>query len=205
MTEEERLLAGKIFNPVCQELVSIKRNAHNLSVEYGQTFEDETERRRDILERIVGHLGNNSRIQGPIFFNYGKHTSIGDNFFANYNFTVQDDGLVTIGDRVNIGPNVTLATPVHPMIAEERVGFSAGEREYIHPCYAKPITIGNDVWIAANVVICGGVTIGDGAVIGAGSVVNRDVPANTFAAGVPCRVIREITKADSMKNYPELL
>ena len=80
---------------------------------------------------------------------------------------------------------------------------AAGNDTYT--CYAKPVTIGNDVWFGANVVVCPGVTIGDGCVIGAGSVVTKDIPANCFAAGNPCRVIREITEADSMNNKPEIL
>ncbi len=205
MTQEERLLAGKVFNPVDPELVAVKHLAHNVSVDYSLTHEDETEKRRAMLESILGSLGQNARIQGPMAFNYGKHTFIGNNFFANFNFTVQDDATVTIGDRVNIGPNVTITTPFHPLIAAERGGFTANGVDYPHPCYAKPVVIGSDVWIGAGVVICGGVTIGDGAVIGAGSVVTRDIPANCVAVGVPCKKLRDITAADSMTLKPELL
>jgi len=205
MTQEERLLAGKVFNPVDPELVAVKRKAHKGSVAYSMTYEDETEKRTRILQDILGSMGTNVRIQGPIFFNYGNHTHIGDNFFANYNFTVQDDATVTIGDRVNIGPNVTITTPFHPLVAAERSGFTAEGKYYDHPCYAKPVTIGNNVWIGAGVTICGGVTIGDGAVIGAGSVVTRDIPANCVAVGVPCKVLREITEADSMVHKTDLL
>lgn len=205
VTEEEKLLAGKIFDPVSPELANRKRKAHTISVDYGMTHEDETEKRRAMLEDMLGGVGKNVRIQGPVFFNYGCHTFIDDNFFANYNFTVQDDACVTIGHRVNIGPNVTITTPFHPLVASERSGFSVDGKEYPHPCYAKPVRIGDDVWIGAGVVICGGVTIGDGAVIGAGSVVTRDIPANTVAVGVPCRVMREVTGSDSMKYRPELL
>ncbi|MDE6998360.1 MAG: sugar O-acetyltransferase [Oscillospiraceae bacterium] len=205
MTEEKKLLARKIFNPVSPELAMRKQKAHNISVDYGMTHEDESEKRRAMLEDMLGQVGQNVRIQGPVFFNYGCHTRIGDNFFANYNFTVQDDAEVEIGQRVNIGPNVTITTPFHPLVASERAGFTAGGTEYPHPCYAKPIRIGDDVWVGAGVIICGGVTIGCGAVSGAGSVVTRDIPANTIAGGVPCRVMREITESDSMQYRPELL
>ena len=117
----------------------------------------------------------------------------------------EDDAPVTIGDDCNFGPNVTIVTPVHPMLAEERRTMIAADGEERHLCYAKPVTIGNDVWMGANVVVCPGVTIGDGCVIGAGSVVTRSIPPRTFAAGNPCRVIREITEADSMINHPERL
>lgn len=205
MTQHERLLNGKVFNPIDPELVEIKKPAHELSHEYSMTREDETERRTEILQQLLGGMGENVRIQGPVFFNYGKHTRIGNRFFANYNFTVQDDGPVIIGDDVNIGPNVTITTPFHPLIAQERRGFTAGGKEYPHPCYAKPVVIEQGVWIGAGVVICGGVTIGHGAVIGAGSVVNKNIPANTLAVGVPCRVLRPITEADAMENKSELL
>lgn len=205
MSPEEKIRAGVLFCPGEPELVAIKRKTHNLNVDYNQTHEDEVEKRTAILSEIIGEMGEGVRIQGPIAFHYGKHTKIGKNFFANFNFTVQDDGEVTIGDDCNFGPNVTIVTPVHPMVASERRLMRTGAGEEKRLCYAKPVHIGNDCWFGANVTVCPGVTIGDGCVIGAGSVVTRDIPANSFAAGVPCRVIREITEADSMAHMPEVL
>lgn len=205
MSPEEKIRAGVLFCPGEPELVAIKRKTHNLNVDYNQTHEDEVEKRAAILSEIIGEMGEGVRIQGPIAFHYGKHTKIGKNFFANFNFTVQDDGEVTIGDECNFGPNVTIVTPVHPMVASERRLMRTGAGEEKRLCYAKPVHIGNDCWFGANVTVCPGVTIGDGCVIGAGSVVTRDIPANSFAAGVPCRVIREITEADSMVHMPEVL
>ena len=176
-----------------------------MNVDYNQTHEDEFEKREAILREIIGEVGEGVRIQGPIAFHYGKHTKIGRNFFANFNFTVQDDGEVTIGDYCNFGPNVTIVTPVHPMVASERRAMLTAEGEAKTLCYAKPVHIGSDCWFGANVTVCPGVTIGDGCVIGAGSVVTRDIPANSFAAGVPCRVIREITGADSMVHMPQVM
>ena len=205
MSPEEKIRAGVLFCPGEPELVAIKRKTHNLNVDYNQTHEDEVEKRAAILSEIIGEMGEGVRIQGPIAFHYGKHTKIGKNFFANFNFTVQDDGEVTIGDDCNFGTNVTIVTPVHPMVASERRLMRTGAGEEKRLCYAKPVHIGNDCWFGANVTVCPGVTIGDGCVIGAGSVVTRDIPANSFAAGVPCRVIREITEADSMVHMPEVL
>lgn len=202
--EEEKIFAGKLFSPGDPELVAIKRRAHNLNVDYNQTYEDEFEKRDAILHEIIGEFGEGGRIQGPIAFHYGKHTKIGRNFFANFNFTVQDDGEVTIGDNCNFGPNVTIVTPVHPMVPEERRVMKGADGKEKHLCYARPVHIGSDCWLGAGVTVCPGVTIGDGCVIGAGSVVTRDIPANSFAAGVPCRVIREITEADSMIHKPEI-
>lgn len=205
MCEEDKINAGILFSPADPELRKIKLKTHNLNVDYNQTHEDETEKRAAILSEIIGEFGEGGFIQGPIAFHYGKHTKIGKNFFGNFNLTIQDDAEVSIGDNCNFGPNVTLVTPVHPMIAGERREMLNAQGEKKHFCYARPIHIGNDCWFGAAVTVCPGVTIGNGCVIGAGSVVTRDIPDNTFAAGVPCRVIREITERDSMKYKPEIL
>ena len=150
-------------------------------------------------------MGEGSFIQGPIAFHYGKHTKIGKNFFGNFNLTIQDDAPVTIGNDCNFGPNVTIVTPIHPMLPKERKALWDPAGVSRHACYAKPVYIGSDCWFGASVTVCPGVTIGDNCVIGAGSVVTRDIPPNSFAAGVPCRVIREITQADSLVHMPEVL
>lgn len=205
MTEEEKIDAGVLFYPEAPELVAIKSRTHILNVDYNMTHEDEVEKRERILHEIVGTLGRDVVLQGPIAFHYGKHTTIGDGVFANFNFTVQDDGGVVIGDGCYFGPNVTIVTPVHPLIASERKRMRTASGEERLLCYAKPVHIGQDCWFGAAVTVCPGVTIGDGCVIGAGAVVTRDIPANSFAAGVPCRVIRPITEADSMRHKPEIL
>lgn len=205
MGEEDRIMKGIVFSPGDPELRAIKLRTHNLNLEYNKTFEDETQRRRELLAQMVGEMGENGFIQGPVFFHYGKHTKIGKNFFGNFNLTIQDDGEVTIGDRCNFGPNVTIVTPIHPMVPEERVALLDPDGQPKRLCYARPVHIGNDCWLGANVVVCPGVTIGDGCVIGAGAVVTRDIPPRSFAAGNPCRVIREITEKDSMRYKPEIL
>lgn len=203
--EEERIFQGIVFCSGDPELVALKLRTHNLNVDYNNTYEDEYEKRAAILGEILGEMGEGTRIQGPIAFHYGKHTKIGRNFFGNFNLTIQDDGEVTIGDRCNFGPNVTIVTPIHPMVPEERNALLGPDGKPKRLCYAKPVHIGSDVWLGANVVVCPGVTIGDGCVIGAGAVVTRDIPPRTFAAGNPCRVIREITEQDSMAHKPEIL
>lgn len=205
MSEEEKINAGILFCPADPELKAIKLKTHKLNVDYNNTYEDETEKRAAILAEIIGAFGEGSFIQGPIAFHYGKHTKIGRNFFGNFNLTIQDDAEVTIGDNCNFGPNVTIVTPIHPMLPNERREMQTSNGDKKRFCYAKPVHIGNDCWFGASVTVCPGVTIGDNCVIGAGSVVTRDIPNNSFAAGVPCRVIREIGEADSMKYKPEIL
>ena len=205
MREEEKVLAGILFSPGHPELKEIKLRTHNLCSEYNRTFENEAEKRQELISNIFYEFGENGFLQGPIYIHYGKHTKIGNNFFGNFNLTIQDDAWVTIGDHCNFGPNVTIVTPVHPMLPLERRAILDGDGVAKHMCYAKPVKIGNDCWFGANVVVCPGVAIGDNCVIGAGSVVVKDIPNNSFAAGNPCRVIREITEADSMVNIPEVL
>ena len=160
-TEEKKIFAGVLFKPGDPELRQIKLRSHNLCSRYNRTFEDETEYRAELLGQILGHMGKNVFMQGPIFFHYGTHTSIGDNFFGNYNLTVQDDGPVTIGDNVNFGPNVTIVTPVHPMLPDERNCMLDAQGRPSRFCYARPVKIGNNIWFGANVTVCGGVTVGD--------------------------------------------
>lgn len=141
----------------------------------------------------------------PIHFHYGSHTKIGDNFFFHFHLVIQDDVQVKIGNNCFFGPNVTIVTPIHPLIASERKAMKTDDGRIGTLCYAKPVIIENDVWLCANVTIIGGVTIGEGSVIGAGSVVTKSIPPFTFAAGNPCKVIRAITEKDSMKYKEELL
>ena len=200
MTEEERIFSGMLFASEEPELIEKKLKAHRLSQEYSQSFEEEKEKRDRILHELLTEIGEGTFMLGPIRFHYGCHTKIGTHCFMNFNFTVQDDALVTIGNNNNFGPNVTIVTPMHPMIAEERRGMICSDGVERFLCYAKPVTIGNDCWFGANVVVCPGVTIGDNCVIGAGSVVTRDIPTNSFAAGVPAKVIRMITEQDSVRK-----
>ena len=200
MTEEERIFSGKLFASEVPELVEKKLKAHKLSQNYNSLYEDNVSGRNTILKELLGSIGEGTFMLGPIHFHYGCHTKIGHDCFMNFNFTVQDDAPVTIGNYCNFGPNVTIVTPLHPMLANERRGIVCSDGAERFLCYAKPVSIGNDCWFGANVVVCPGVTIGDNCVIGAGSVVTKDIPENSFAAGVPARVIRPITEADTIYN-----
>ena len=204
MTETEKMLAGKLYDPTDPELTKQRITAHRLSQVYNSTFEDETEKRADILRQLLPHMGKGCGFQGPIQFDYGIYTTVGTGSFANFNFTVLDCCPVTIGNNVFFGPNCSLMPPMHPLLPQERIIRRREDGTLYDLEYAKPITIEDDCWIAANVVVCGGVTIGRGCVIGAGSVVTRDIPAGSLAAGNPCRVIRPISGADSVELKREL-
>ena len=190
--EMKKMLAGEMYDPTNKELVRLRVKAHKLSKDYNDTYEDEIEKRLWILDQLIPNRGQNCFLQGPIQFDYGIFITVGDNFFANSNFTVIDTCPIKIGDNVFFGPNCTLATVVRPFDPDERRAKEKTDGSLYAMVYGKPITIGNDCWIASNVVICAGVNIGDGCVIGAGSVVTRDIPAGSFAAGNPCRVIRSV-------------
>ncbi len=205
MREEDKIKAGVLFCPTDPELKKIKQKTHNLNIDYNSTYEHDEERRAQIINEMVGEIGEGWYIQGPVYFHYGKHTRIGKNFFGNFNLTIQDDAEVTIGDRCAFGPNVTIVTPLHPLLPDERTLMIADDGQKKRLCYAKPVHIGNDCWLGAGVTVCPGVTVGNNCVIGAGSVVTRDIPDNSLAFGVPCRVIRRITEADSMKYKPDIL
>jgi maltose O-acetyltransferase len=199
LTEEEKIFAGKLFDARTKELRDIKHKAHILCQKFN-LMDEYDENRLPLIREFIGKIGVKYHFQGPIQFNYGCHTFIGENFFANFNTTILDDGRIYIGDNVMFGPNVSLMASTHPLIAEERIAMKYEDGHVSMSEYAEEIHIGNNVWIACNVVVCGGVHIGDNAVIGAGSVVTKDIPSNYLACGVPCKPVRPITKDDSKMN-----
>lgn len=198
MTEEEKIFAGKMFDPRKQELKDIKHKAHIACQKFNAMDEYDPQRSR-VIGEILGKTGKVYYFQGPVQFNYGCHTFIGENFFANFNLAVMDDGPIYIGDNVCFGPNVSLMATNHPLIAQERMGLDEQGRTTMAE-FAEEIRIGNNVWIACNATVIGGVTIGDNVVIGAGSVVTKDIPAGYLAYGNPARPVRPITEADSKKH-----
>lgn len=196
MNEEEKIFAGKLFDASVPELRGIKHKTHALCQKYNDLDEDDKERAA-IIKEFIGSIGKRYFMRGPIRFNYGKHTFIGDNFGANFNLTVMDDGKIFIGNNVMFGPNVSLLATSHPLIAEERVSCRFPDGHVGVSEYAEEIHIDDNVWIASSAVVLGGVHIGEGAVIGAGSIVTKDIPAHHLAYGNPCRPIRLITEKDS--------
>lgn len=204
MTEKEKMIRGKLYDPSDKELEALRLQAHRLSKDYNDTYEDEEEKREEILSKLIPNRSDGVYIQGPIQFDYGVFTTLGKNFYANFNLTVLDVCPVTIGDNVLIGPNCSIMTPVHPFRYQDRNIRQREDGSLYDYEYAKPITIKENCWLAANVTVCGGVTINEGCVIGAGSVVTRDIPPNSLAAGNPCKVIRQITEDDAIELKKEL-
>ena len=203
VSEKEKMLQGKIYDPSDDELAALRKKAHKLSRLYNQLDEDDPERER-LLQDLIPNMGQGVYLQGPIQFDYGCNTTMGDDVFANFNLTVLDVCPVKIGSSTYFGPNVSIMTPIHPLLGEERKIFTNAKGNRTDMEYAKPIVIGSNCWIATGVIICGGVTIGDNVVIGAGAVVTHDIPSGVLAAGIPCKVIRKLTEEDSIYKNKNL-
>lgn len=196
MKEEEKIFAGKLFDCRIKELRDVKHKAHELCRKFNN-MDEYDEARLPLVKEFIGSIGEKYYFQGPIQFNYGSHTFIGENFLANFNLLVMDDGKVFIGDNVMFGPNVSILCTNHPLIADERIRMEYEDGHVSMSEFAGEIHIEDDVWLAANVTVIDGVTIGKGSVVGAGSVVTRDIPAGWLAVGVPAKPIRKITEKDS--------
>ena len=178
------MLAGMVYNATTPELIAELQAIREVLYEFNSLRPSETQRMKDILKGLLGRVADDDFIiNQPFRCDYGKQISIGKRFFANFNFTVLDEARVTIGDDCFIGPNVSIYTACHSTDPIER-----NTRQE----WAKPVTIGNNVWIGGSVTILPGVTIGDNVTIGAGSVVTHDIPSNTVAVGNPCKVIKTL-------------
>jgi len=182
-SEKDKMLAGELYDPLDAELVQARERARDWCQDLNATREKDQEVRRRILRELFGKGGDSVWMQPPFFCDYGSNIELGQRVFFNFNCVVLDVCLVKIGDYTLFGPAVQIYTATHPMEAELRRLQE----------FAKPIDIGSDVWVGGGAIICPGVTIGSKTVIGAGSVVTKDIPAAVFAAGNPCRVIRELT------------
>jgi maltose O-acetyltransferase len=184
MTEREKMLAGELYDPLDRELVVARNRARDLCNGLNATREAEPDQRRHIVRQLFGAGGDTVWMQPPFFCDYGKNIALGERVFFNFNCVVLDVCEVRIGSFTFLGPAVQIYTAMHPMNAELR-----REQEF-----GKPVEIGSDVWVGGGALILPGVRIGSRTVIGAGSVVTRDIPEGVFAAGNPCRIIRNITE-----------
>lgn len=204
MTEKEKMLAGKIYDPHDEEIRAISARAHALCIKYNGTPETRFKKREKLLSELLPNKGEGTYLQGPVYFDYGVFTKVGKNFYANFNLTVLDTCPVTVGDNVFLGPNVSILTPLHPLRFEDRNPYLHKDGYMTDKEYAAPITIGDNCWIAGNVTILSGANIGAGCVIGAGSVVTGNIPANSLAYGNPCKPVRKITEKDALELKKEL-
>jgi maltose O-acetyltransferase len=181
-SQRERMLAGDPYLADDPELIAAAQRAQALVEEYNAPGTGRS-RRQELLRELAGSVGEDVAVRAPLYVDYGTQLSIGSGVFANFGLVALDCAPISIGADTQIGPNVQLLTPTHPLDpAERRTRIEA----------AGPITIGENVWIGGGAIVLAHVTIGDNAVIGAGAVVTRDIPANAVAVGNPARVVRQL-------------
>lgn len=183
MSEIEKLKAGLDYCYDDEEVVAVKNNAVLQCEKYNNIHPLDREKRIIQLKKILGQVDDTATIEKNFNCDNGKNIFVGKYFLANYNVTILDVNKVHIGNNVMIGPNTIITTVGHPISPK-------GRRKHLG--VTSPVTIGNDVWIGGNVTILPGVTIGNNVVIGAGALVNKDIPDNSLAVGVPAKVIKEI-------------
>ncbi|MEI5666340.1 sugar O-acetyltransferase [Bosea sp. CCNWLW174] len=187
--EEQRalMLSGRMYDDLTPELIAARARAVGLTDAYNRSFGKPQAEREALLRAFLRDVGPGAHFEPNVRCEFGFNISIGHSFYANFDCVMLDGGEITIGDHVLLGPRVGIYTSNHAIDPAERVAGG---------CYARPVKIGNRVWVGGGVQITQGVTIGDDSIIGAGSVVTRDIPAGVIAAGVPCKVLRAITAVD---------
>ena len=194
MSEKEKMLAGDLYDPSDEELSRLRTKARKLARKYNLTDEDETDRRREILMELLPETPAIPALQAPVHFDYGCNTYFGRACDVNFNFTCLDVCPVHIGDNAFIGPNVTIATPMHPMLPEERNVRTREDGSFYNLEYAKPVTIEKNCWIGGNVTFLRGAHVGEGSVIGAGCIIKGEIPAHSLVIptdGVRIEKLRE--------------
>ena len=185
--QKQLILSGKMYNDLTSELIQARQKAVLLTNEYNNSFGQQAEQREAILKKLLKSMGEDVYFEPNFRCEFGYNITIGNHFYANFDCVMLDGGGIEIGDNVLFGPRVGIYTSNHAIDFEERIAGG---------CYAKKVTIGNNVWIGGGVHINQGISIGDNTIIGSGSVITKSIPANVIAAGVPCKVIRKITEKD---------
>lgn len=182
-THLERMRAGDLYIADDPEIARRQQQAVRLAARYQAAYAEDAEAAGPILAELLGAVGEQAHVRPPLYVDYGSNITIGARTFVNYNLTALDVAAISIGEDCQIGPNVQLLTPTHPLEPQPR-------RDKLEA--AQPITIGDNVWIGGGAIVLPGVTIGDDSVIGAGSVVTKDVPPNVVAVGSPARPVRTL-------------
>ncbi len=185
MTEKEKMLAGELYNSTEKTLSDERVRAKTLCEMLNRTSVSEGDKRQEIVKELLGKSGKNAYIESNVWFDYGYNTEVGENFYVNHDCVFLDCAKITFGDNVFIAPQCGFYTAGHPLEAETRNAFLE---------FAKPISVGSDVWIGGGVKIMPGVTVGDNVVIGGGSVVVKDIPSDSVAVGNPARVIKKLPR-----------
>jgi maltose O-acetyltransferase len=201
LTERDKMLGGEFYNPRDLELLEMYHAARKLLLEFNHLDSRNAKRRNKIMRELLGNAGAGIWVEAPFYCNYGRNISIGEHTFVNMNCVFLDDGLINIGKNGLIAPSVQIYTATHPVSVSERIvsqgkkddGSTAGNMLMPkYRTYAKPVVIGDNVWIGGNAIIMPGIEIGDNVTIGAGSVVTKNIPDGVVAVGNPCRVIQKI-------------
>ncbi|WP_188879416.1 sugar O-acetyltransferase [Halarchaeum nitratireducens] len=182
-SEREKMVAGERYDPSDPELVAARERARELTARYDDTAPGADGERREILERLLGSVGEDVSIEPPFHCDYGEHVHVGDGFYANVDCVILDVCRVEIGDDCLLGPGAHVYTATHPLDPAER---AAGEE------YGEPVAIGDRVWLGGRAVVNPGVSIGDDSVVASGAVVTEDVPEGVVVRGNPARVATEI-------------
>lgn len=189
MNEKEKMLKGEPYDAYYdEELAQDRKQIKDLCFKYNSIPPSERNLRNELIKKIIGKTKKELHIESNFYCDYGYNIEVGEKFYVNHNCVILDCAKVTFGDNVVIGPNCGFYTAIHPLDYQTR---NKGIE------WAKPITVGNNVWIGGGVTVLPGVTIGDNSVIGAGSVVVKDIPSNSVAVGNPCKVIKEIIQKES--------
>lgn len=194
MTEWEKAQAGYLYDAnYDRKIVEARTKCADLCYEFNMCKPSDIPKQEELIHQILGEIKGTFTVTAPFYCDYGSNISIGNNFYTNHNCVILDGAKVSFGDNVFIAPNCVFSTAGHAIDAVQRANGLE---------IALPITVGDNVWIGANVSVLPGVTIGNNSIIGAGSVVNKDIPDNVIAVGNPCRVMRKVTAANREK-YPQ--
>ena len=188
------MLRGELYIADDPRIEADQARAHDLMERYNATRHAEQDERERLLRELLGEVGARVVVRPPFRCDYGSHISIGGGTFVNFDCVLLEVAPIRIGAACQLATGVQLLTATHPIDPEpRRIGWE----------YAKPITIGDNVWLGGGVIVCPGVTIGDNTVVGAGAIVTRDLPADVVAFGNPARVHREIDERDRV-DVPDL-